>query len=178
LAASKGASFRTLGVLAAIAVGIFAADQLSKLWVLDSLVPGDRHLVLGELLQLTLVRNPGAAFSLASGSTWVFSIIAATVVVVIIWFAGRIRSMAWASVFGLLLGGTLGNLFDRLFREPSFGQGHVIDFLEVWMFPAIFNVADIAIVSSLCLFVLLTIRGVHLDGRRSASLPTAADPEA
>ncbi len=123
--------------------------------------------VLNDVLQLHFVRNPGAAFSLASGSTWIFSIIAAAVVVFIIWFARRIRSLAWGLVFGLLLGGVLGNLTDRLLREPGFGFGHVIDFISTpWMLPAIYNVADMAIVTSMAMFMILTIRGIGLDGNK------------
>ncbi|WP_243695203.1 signal peptidase II [Agromyces protaetiae] len=115
------------------------------------------------------MRNPGAAFSIASGSTWIFTILAAGVIGVIIWFARRIRSVAWGIVFGLLLGGVLGNLTDRLFREPSFGLGHVVDFISTpWMLPAIYNVADMAIVSSMVLFMILTISGLGLDGTRDS----------
>ncbi|WP_307807519.1 signal peptidase II [Naasia sp. SYSU D00948] len=151
----------------AVAAVVYAADQLSKLWVVTNLTPFEEVPVLGELLQFEFVRNPGAAFSLATGYTWVFAIIAAAVTVFILWFSHRIRSLGWAVLFGLLLGGTLGNLTDRLFREPGFGVGHVVDFLSVWMFPAIFNIADVAIVSSMILFVLLTLRGVGLDGSRA-----------
>ncbi|PVZ94940.1 signal peptidase II [Amnibacterium flavum] len=163
-----------------VAVGVFALDQLAKVWVVANLTPGASVDVLGEILRFQFVRNSGAAFSLASGSTWIFSIIAASVAVFIVWFARRIRSIAWATLFGLLLGGTLGNLFDRLFREPGFGLGHVVDFINIWMFPAIFNLADVAIVSSMGLFIILTLRGVSLDGtrsiaRRRASAPSDAD---
>jgi signal peptidase II len=171
---------RALALLAAVAVIVFAADQLSKLWVVTNLAPFESVPVLGEVLQFYFVRNPGAAFSLASGSTWIFSIIAATVTVFIIWFAQRIRSKGWAVLFGMLLGGTLGNLTDRLFREPGFGVGHVVDFLSVWGFPAIFNLADVAIVSSMGLFLLLTLRGTGLDGSRSPRHPAGPEsaPEA
>jgi signal peptidase II len=80
--------------------------------------------------------------------------------------APRIHSFSWAILFGLLLAGDLGNLTDRLFRQPRFGEGHVVDFIQVIGFPAIFNVADSAIVISMCLFVLFTILGIRLDGRR------------
>lgn len=123
--------------------------------------------VLNDVLQLHFVRNPGAAFSLASGSTWIFSIIAAAVVVFIVWFARRIHSLAWGLVFGLLLGGVLGNLTDRLLREPGFGVGHVVDFISTpWLLPAIYNVADMAIVTSMVIFMILTIRGIGLDGNK------------
>ena len=71
-------------------------------------------------------------------------------------------------MFGLLLGGVLGNLTDRLFREPGFGVGHVIDFLRIPLLPAIFNIADSAIVVSMGLFLILTLRGIGLDGSRPA----------
>ncbi|MFO7690192.1 MAG: signal peptidase II [Cryobacterium sp.] len=163
---------RALIVLALIALGIYALDQISKVLVVDMMTEGQIVRVLGDVLQLHFVRNPGAAFSLASGSTWIFSIIAAGVVVFIVWFARRIRSFAWAVVFGLLLGGVLGNLTDRLLREPSFGLGHVIDFLSTpWLLPAIYNVADMSIVSSMIIFMILTIRNIGLDGQRIVEEP-------
>lgn len=129
--------------------------------------------MLGEVLQFVFVKNSGAAFSLAAGWTWIFSIVASGVAIFIFWYAPRIRSAVWMLVFGMLLGGTLGNLADRLFREPSFGLGHVVDFIQVWGFPAIFNVADIFIVSSMGLFILLTLMGVNLDGTRARDLVAA-----
>jgi len=169
---------RTLVLLAAIAVVVFALDQTSKLLVLQNLEENRLVPVLGELLQFHLVKNPGAAFSLLSGSTWIFAIAASLVVVVIVVFARRIRSLAWAVVFGLLLGGATGNLYDRLFREPGFGVGHVIDFLQLYLFPAIFNVADVAIVSAMVLFVLLTLRGIGFDGTRAPRKPSAEPADA
>ena len=161
-------SARAIVSLAVVALLVLGADQLTKLLVVSNLTPGERNPALGELLQFVFVKNSGAAFSLASGSTWIFSIAASAVTIFIIVFSHRIRSMAWAILFGMLLGGTLGNLVDRLFREPSFGLGHVVDFIQVWGFPAIFNVADIFIVSSMGLFIILSIRGVRLDGTREA----------
>ncbi|WP_353809777.1 signal peptidase II [Agromyces sp. SYSU T00194] len=154
-------------MLVAIAATVYGLDQLSKHLVVTHLTEGEIVPVLGPVLQWQFVRNPGAAFSFASGMTWVFTILAVGVLTFIIWFAGRIRSIAWAVVFGLLLGGVLGNLTDRLVREPGFGVGHVIDFISMpWMLPAIYNVADMGIVFSMVLFLILTIRGVGLDGER------------
>ena len=171
-------SFRALLVLALVAVGGYALDQISKALVVRVMTEGENVRVLGDVLQWHFVRNPGAAFSFATGLTWVFSLIAAGVVVFVVWFAPRIRSRLWAIVFGLLLGGVLGNLTDRLFREPSFGLGHVVDFIYTpWMMPAIYNVADCCIVVSMVLFMLLSLRGIGLDGRRTpASEPAAAAP--
>lgn len=167
--ARRRGSPRILLFLVAVAGVAYALDQLSKAWVVATLTEYQRVPVLGEALQFVFVRNPGAAFSLASAYTWVFSIIATGVILFLVWFSPRIRSFGWAVLFGMLLGGTLGNLTDRLFRPPGFGVGHVIDFLSVWMFPAIFNLADVFIVSSMGLFVLLTLRGIGLDGSRTPS---------
>ena len=157
-----------IGVAAVVAVG----DQLVKAWVVATLPERVPHQIIGNLLIFEHVANPGAAFSLATGATWVFSIIAVAVVVFLIWFARRIRSVAWAVLFGLLLGGTLGNLTDRLIRPPGFGVGHVVDFILVpWLLPAIFNLADSAIVTSMCLFVLLTLLGRGIDGSRRPARP-------
>ncbi|GAA2753767.1 signal peptidase II [Amnibacterium kyonggiense] len=156
-----------LALLVAVAVAVLTADQVVKAWVVATLPEGVPHPVIGNLLIFEHVANPGAAFSLATGATWVFSIIAVAVVVFLVWFARRIRSVAWGVLFGLLLGGTLGNLTDRLTRPPGFGVGHVVDFILVpWLLPAIFNLADSAIVISMCLFVLLTLLGRGIDGSR------------
>jgi signal peptidase II len=169
-------SVRALLLLAAVAVGVYGIDQGSKDLITQNLELGDQVPVLGEVLQLHYVTNSGAAFSLASGFTWILSVVAVTVILIIVIFAPRIRSLAWATMFGLILGGALGNVTDRLFREPSFGQGHVVDFIQVWGFPAIFNGADIAVVSSMGLFILLSLRGVGLDGTRTPMVKTTAKP--
>ena len=170
-ATPRGASKKALAILAVVAVFVYGIDQLSKFLIVSNLTVGEIVPVLGEIFQLHFVKNPGAAFSLGSGTTWIFAIIAATVVVVIILFARRIRSLGWAVLLGLLLGGNLGNLTDRLTREPGFGVGHVIDFLQIYAFPAIFNVADVAIVFSMVVFVILTIRGTRLNGTRVEAAP-------
>lgn len=169
---------RAIASLAIVAVLVFGADQLSKLFIVNNLTPGERNQVFGEVLQFVFVKNSGAAFSLASGYTWIFSIAASAVTIFIILFSHRIKSLSWAVLFGMLLGGTLGNLVDRLFREPSFGLGHVVDFIQVWGFPAIFNVADIFIVSSMGLFIILSVRGVRLDGTREPAADRHTVPEA
>ncbi|TFD03570.1 MULTISPECIES: signal peptidase II [unclassified Cryobacterium] len=168
---------RALIVLALVALGVYALDQVSKYLVVASMTEGSVIRVLNDVLQLHFVRNPGAAFSLASGSTWIFSIIAAAVVIFIAWFARRIHSFTWGLVFGLLLGGVLGNLTDRLLREPGFGVGHVVDFISTpWLLPAIYNVADMAIVSSMVIFMILTIRGIGLDGNKVVAESKTATP--
>jgi len=156
-----------LVILAVVALCVYLVDQIAKVLVVANLYEGQRVEVLGQLLQFNFVKNAGAAFSIGSGSTWIFSIVGVGVLGFVVWYAPRIKSTAWAILFGLLLGGLLGNLTDRLFREPGFGVGHVVDFLQIPLLPAIFNLADVAIVSSMALFLILTIRGVGLDGRRT-----------
>jgi signal peptidase II len=169
---------RAIGVLALVAVVIYAIDRVAKYLVVANLSLGEQVPVLGQLLQLHYVKNPGAAFSIGSGSTWIFAIIATAVVVFIILFARRIRSVGWAVLFGLLLGGNAGNLTDRLTGEEGFGVGHVVDFFQIYGFNAIFNVADMAIVFSMVIFVVLTVRGVRLDGTRQPKTTKPTDAAA
>ncbi|WP_202863135.1 signal peptidase II [Ornithinimicrobium murale] len=147
----------------AIAVAWVTTDQITKNIAEDALSDGSTHPFIGELLQFHLTYNSGAAFSIGTGSTGLLTILAVTVCVVIIWNARRLGSLAWAIGLGLLLGGALGNLTDRLIREPSFGKGHVVDFLMLPNFP-IFNIADIGITSAAILIGLLALRGINPDG--------------
>ncbi len=156
---------RRAGLLAAVALLVLAADVASKVAVVAEL-EGRRTLVLlGGRLLVRVSRNPGAAFSFGESATGVFTVLAAVVVVVIVRTAPRLRSRAWALSLGLLLGGASGNLVDRLFRSPGPGRGAVVDFLDFQVWPS-FNVADSAIVCGGLLAVLLSLRGVELDGRR------------
>lgn len=175
-----------LGLVFGTAAVAWVADFLSKEWVLASMTEGEQRPVIGELLQWHFVRNPGAAFSLAEGSTWIFTILASAVVIFIVTQLRRIRSSLWAAVLGGLLGGTLGNLTDRLTREPGVFVGHVIDFIQVWGFPAIFNIADCFVVCSMIGVVLLVLANIGLDGQRHTDEPkgkratsvAADDPDA
>jgi len=161
----KAAAGTIIAVLAAI---VLAADQFTKHLVIDALPPEEPVKILGDFLIFYLIRNSGAAFSLGSEVTWVFTIALAAVAVAIVWLMlTRVRSRAWAIMLGLLLGGVLGNLTDRLFREPGFAVGHVVDFINTpWMMPAIYNVADIFIVTMMIGVALLVFTGLHLDGTR------------
>ena len=161
----RGARRRLVPVLLFIALAVLASDQLTKLWAVRTLTGGARTPLVGDLLGLTLVHNAGAAFSIASGMTWVFTVAAIAVSVVVLRVANRLRSRGWTAALGLLLGGALGNLADRLFRAPGPGRGEVVDFIAYGdLFVG--NVADIAIVASACLMVLLGLANVGLDGRR------------
>lgn len=153
---------------------VLAADQLAKYLALENLPYQVPVPVIGDFLSFYLTRNPGAAFSLGEEVTWIFTIALAGVAVVIGWLAARrVRSRLWAVALGLLLGGVLGNLSDRLFRDPGFGVGHVVDFINtpwMWFFPgmspAIYNIADIFIVCDMIAIALLVLVGVHMDGTR------------
>ncbi len=155
---------RSLVTLFCVAFGVWALDAATK-----SLVVADAaHLpkqVLGSWLQIVYTRNPGAAFSLGTGQTILFSLVAVAVVVVIVRTAPRLASVGWAIALGGLLGGALGNLTDRVFRAPGPLRGSVVDWIQVPHYP-VFNLADSAIVCSAVLMVVLSLRGVALDGSR------------
>jgi signal peptidase II len=153
-----------------LAAAVLAVDVVSKLVVVATLTPDHPVRLLGGLLYLTQFRNVGAAFSFAEGATILFSLIAVAVAVVIVRTSRRLYSAAWATALGLVLGGALGNLVDRLFRAPGFLRGGVVDFLSLFapdgsIWP-VFNLADSAIVCGGVLGVLLTVRGVEFDGAR------------
>ncbi|MEU2201197.1 signal peptidase II [Isoptericola sp. NPDC019482] len=161
----------------ALAALVLVVDQLTKWWAESALVLGDDPKpLIGELLQLRLIYNPGAALSIATGMTWVLTIVVVVVVVVIVRAIRRIGSTGWAVALGLLLGGALGNLGDRFFREPGFARGHVVDFIDYGVFVG--NVADIAIVAAAVLIVILSFRGIGLDGRRHVEGDDAAPSDA
>ena len=141
-----------------------AFDQGTKEWALHALADGPVG-VIGDWFQLRLVFNPGAAFSTGAGFTSVFTLISTVAAVVVLWLSRRLGSRLWAVGFGLLLAGVLGNLFDRVFRQPSTFHGHVVDFLSFGSFP-VFNVADMCINVAAGVIILQTFRGVRLDGTR------------
>lgn len=158
-------------LLLALAALVLLVDLATKLVVVATIEPGRNIRLLGGLLYLTQARNTGAAFSLAEGFTVVFTLIAVTVAVVIVRTAKRMASTGWAVALGLVLGGALGNLVDRVFRDPGFLRGGVVDFLSVFapdgeVYP-IFNVADSAIVCGGVLGAYLALRGVEFDGTRA-----------
>lgn len=173
MASRKRLNGPAAGALVAIlAAVVLAADQFTKHLALENL-PYQREVpVLGEFLQLYLTKNPGAAFSLGTGVTWLFTLaLAAVAIVVVVLTVRSVRTRSWAIVLGLLLGGVLGNLTDRLFREPGFLVGHVIDFIHTpWMwlgFPsAIYNIADMFIVTMMISVAVLVVIGIRFDGTR------------
>jgi signal peptidase II len=146
-------------------VAVFVADLVSKTIVVATLSDRAPLRLLGGLLTLRELRNSGAAFSIGTSVTVVFTLIALGVIVAILRTARRLRSIPWAITLGLLLGGATGNLGDRLFRSPGFLRGDVVDWIELPHWP-VFNVADASIVCGGVLAVLLAARGISLDGRR------------
>lgn len=157
-------------VLIGTAVVVFALDLVTKIVALARLEGREPVRVLGGFVHLQIVRNPGAAFSIATGMTWVLALVAVGVVVAIIWILPKLRSTGWAIGLGLVLAGALGNLVDRFFRAPGPLRGHVVDFVslfgpngEVW---PVFNVADSGIVVGGILIVLMSVLGREYDGRR------------
>ncbi len=149
------------------ALAVVAVDQATKAWAVAALADGAPVVIVDGLLQLRLFRNPGAAFSFATGTTWIFTIVATVVSVVIVRISRRLGSLPWALALGLLLGGAVGNLMDRLFRQPGFPEGHVVDFLDLpHLF--VFNVADASITCAAVLIGLLGLRGTGVDGSRVA----------
>jgi signal peptidase II len=145
--------------LFATAWTIWLFDFATKTWALISLSSSEPRKIIGSFLQLTLVHNPGAAFSFATGFTLVFSLLALAVVVAVVYFAPKITSGGWQLCIGLLLGGVLGNLTDRIFREPSFLNGHVIDWIQIPSWP-VFNLADSAICVAAFIAFVLSLRNV------------------
>jgi lipoprotein signal peptidase len=162
---AAGQPRRRIGVLVAVAVLVLALDIVSKVIVVATLSDRGPVQLIGSLLQLRLDRNPGAAFSVGTGMTVVFSLIAVAVIAVILRYSRNIRSVPWALTLGLLLGGATGNLTDRIFRSPGVFRGWVVDWIQVPHWP-VFNLADSAIVCGGILAVLLSARGIRLDGRR------------
>lgn len=149
-----------LPLVAGLATVWVVVDQVTKEWALARLDRGEVVPVLGELLQLRLVLNPGAAFSLGTSATPVFTVLATVVSLAILWFSRQVISPAWGVALGLIAGGAVGNLVDRLVRAPGFARGHVVDFLALPNWP-VFNVADIGVTCGAALVVLLALRGIE-----------------
>lgn len=149
----------------AAAVVILAVDQLTKFWAESTLTDRAPIPVIGDFIRFRLLYNPGAAFSIGENMTWIFAVLAAAAVVVIAVLVSRVRSGAWAVTLGLLLGGATTHLIDRLFRAPGFARGHVVDFIDYnnWF---VGNVADIALFCGAVLAIILTLRGIGMDGRK------------
>jgi len=146
---------------------IVAIDQLTKFWAEASLVGQGSIPVIGELLQFRLAYNNAAAFSLGVGATWVLTTISLVASIALIALSPRIKTMTWALIGGMALGGAVGNLIDRAFKQPEFFNGHVVDFIQIpFNFP-IFNLADTFLVMAVSLAILRTLLGDEFGGGRA-----------
>lgn len=138
---------------------VWIIDLATKIWAVENLSYRSNIKIIGDFFQLTYVRNPGAAFSFASGATVLLSLFSLLVMIAILHYSVKITSRGWAVVLGLVLGGILGNMVDRIFREPGVLRGHVIDWLQLPNWP-VFNIADMAIVSAALISMVLTARNI------------------
>ncbi|WP_320067054.1 signal peptidase II [Micromonospora sp. RTGN7] len=161
---------RAVVILAAVALVAFLADLLTKHLALLGLSDREPVRLLGGAVYLSLTRNSGAAWSIGADHTWIFPLITLAVIGWICWMAVRLRSVPWAVSLGLVLGGALGNLVDRIFRAPGHFVGHVVDMIslfdpygQVW---PVFNLADSALVCGVVLAVVLELTGRQRDGSR------------
>jgi signal peptidase II len=167
--AEASASPRRLRLLLSVAAVVLTLDIVTKVFAVKLLTPGQPVPIIGDTVTWTLVRNSGAAFSMATGYTWMLTLIATGVVVGIFWMGRRLVSPWWAIGLGMILGGAMGNLVDRFFRSPGPLRGHVVDFLSIGWWP-VFNVADPSVVGGAILLVTLSVFGFDFDtiGRRNA----------
>ncbi len=148
---------------------VWVLDLATKLWAVNTLSDRSNIKVIGDFFQLTLVRNPGAAFSVAEGATIFLTLFGFLVMGVIFYYSTKITSRGWSVVLGLAMGGILGNLVDRVFREPGVLRGHVIDWLQIPNWP-VFNIADTAIVAAAALSMILSLRNIPPVSRVKSDL--------
>jgi signal peptidase II len=168
---------KRLRLLLSVAGVVLALDVITKVLAVKLLIPGQPVSIIGDTVTWTLVRNSGAAFSMATSYTWVLTLIATGVVIGIFFMGRRLVSPWWAVGLGMILGGALGNLMDRFFRSPGPLQGHVVDFLSIGWWP-VFNVADPAVVGGAILLVALSLFGFDFDtvGRRTGAATAGQEP--
>ena len=149
-----------------VAIGVITLDQLTKEFALRFLELYEPMPVLPGILNFTLAFNDRAAFSLGGANTWVFTLMASLACLVLLWLGPKFKTKTWLILGGFALGGVGGNLIDRLFRDPGFPNGHVVDFIQIpFNFP-IFNIADMAISSAAFLIALKVVRGEKFGGSK------------
>lgn len=160
---------RSVRAWAWTAGAVVIVDQLTKAWAVDQL--GDRDIDLFWTLRLNLSYNTGMAFS--AGRDWgpIIGVVAMLVVVALLLSLRRQPSRLGDVAVGLIVGGAVGNVIDRLFRQEGWLRGGVVDFVDFQWFP-IFNVADMGITIGGALLVL----GSYLDGRRHVAAGSPDDP--
>jgi signal peptidase II len=163
---------RRLRQLLSVAAVVLVLDAVTKVLAVKLLTPGRPVSIVGDTVTWTLVRNSGAAFSMATGYTWLLTVIATGVVAGIFWMGRRLVSPWWAIGLGMILGGAMGNLVDRFFRSPGPLRGHVVDFLSIGWWP-VFNVADPSVVGGAALLVALSVFGFDFDSVDRRKTPDA-----
>jgi signal peptidase II len=156
---------RPIAPIALIAGLVVILDRASKIWAENTLIQGQSQPVIGELLQFHLTYNPGAAFSLFTNATWVFTLFSASISGYIIYKSKQIVSKPWQIGAGGILGGAIGNLIDRAINAPGFPNGHVTDFLQLPNWP-VFNIADSSVFVSAIFLIIISFRGINYDGSR------------
>lgn len=167
-------------MIAAVVAAVALLDQVTKTFMVSWLEPGESVAVIGDWFRFRLLFNPGAAFSMGSGSTWLFTVIQIAFIAAVAIYAPRVRDPWLAVGLGLIAGGAAGNLFDRLARPPAFFLGHVVDFVSVGNF-AVFNLADAAITVGVVVFIAATLLRPEPEGagetvgRNEASREVSAD---
>ena len=137
-----------------------------KAILLNTLTVGQPVEFIGTIVQLNLALNDSAAFSIGFGATWIFTIISSIAALILIWFSRKSETIGWSLIGGILLGGVVGNLIDRLIREPGFGVGRVVDYIQIPFNFAIFNIADMSIVITCAVAVIRITRGEHIGRAR------------
>lgn len=150
-------------------IGLIAVvlDQVTKYAAEAFLGGGEVVNVIGEVLRFRLAYNEAAAFSLGFGATWILALISSVAVLLLLWFGPKAKTTIWAVIAGLVLGGAAGNWIDRVFKEPQFFSGHVVDFIQIpFNFP-IFNLADSFLVIGISLAMLRTLMGDEIGGGKS-----------
>ena len=151
--------------IALIALVVVALDRLTKIWAANTLPLGQSQPVIGELLQFHLAFNPGAAFSIFTNATWLFTAFSTAISIYILYKAKQIKSGLWQIGAGGILGGAVGNLIDRFINEPGFPNGHVTDFIQLPNWP-VFNIADSSVFCSAIFLMVISLRGLNYDGTK------------
>lgn len=162
---TKVISSRQINVLAiGLASLIVLIDQLIKELLIATLEPQVSYPFLGEVVRLYLTFNEAAAFSIGFGQTWIFAVLAIVASLAVLWYLSKIHTRSWAILAGVALGGIVGNLIDRLTRDGGWGNGLVVDYIQIPFNFAIFNLADVAIVSAAVIIALRVSLGHKLGG--------------
>lgn len=145
-------------VILSVALLVYLADLITKIWAVDTLEGRPPRYIIGTVLRWEFARNPGAAFSSFTGATFALTIISIAVLLYLSLRMTKVSVRVWSYPWGGLAGGIMGNLTDRIFRDPGIFRGHVVDWIGLpnW---ALFNIADSAIVLSVLVMAILSWRG-------------------